>query len=69
MPAYDKIFNELFAPLMEKQTDQLLRSDKFLKADLVSRREMLKTTLTDVQKTVKEGYVCYSRPARAKFIT
>ena len=55
MPAYDKVFNEFFAPLMEKQTDQLLRSDKFMKADLLGRREMLKTTLTDVQKTVKQG--------------
>ena len=55
IPAYDKIFNELFAPLMEEQTDQLLRSDKFLKADLVSRREMLKSTLSGVQKTVKDG--------------
>ena len=26
-----------------------------MKADLLGRREMLKTTLTDVQKTVKQG--------------
>jgi hypothetical protein len=55
MPAYDKVFNEFFAPLMEKQTDQLLRSDKYMKADLVGRRNMLKDVLSNVQKTVKEG--------------
>jgi hypothetical protein len=53
MPGYDKVFNELFAPNMEKATDMLSRSDKYQKANIAERRVMLRATLSEVNSKIK----------------
>ena len=54
MPGYDKIFNELFAPNMEKAADMLSRSDAYQSANVAQRRVMLRSELTKVNKQVKD---------------
>jgi hypothetical protein len=54
MPGYDKIFNELFAPNMEKAADMLSRSDAYQSANVAQRRVMLRSELSKVNKQVKD---------------
>ena len=42
IPAYDKAFNTLIAPALERATQRLIDSDEFKKADLTGQRRMLK---------------------------
>ena len=49
LPAYDKVFNTLIAPMMEDTFAELVESDKFKQASVANRRSMLnawKSTLT-----------------------
>ncbi len=54
MPGYDKIFNELFAPNMEKAANLLSRSDAYQSANVAQRRVMLRSELSKVNKKVKD---------------
>ena len=54
IPAYDKAFNNLLAPLLEKESRILLKDDTFINANLDRQRSMLKTSLRKVRKEVKE---------------
>ena len=60
MPAYDKIFNSLLAPALERQTGILIRQDNFKNASLTGKRKMLKEVLkntkTDLRKQMDDGY-------------
>ena len=54
LPAYDKTFNGLLAPLLEVYTQQLLDDPKFQKANLTMKREMLKKRMSDVKSVIRE---------------
>ena len=54
IPAYDKAFNTLLAPALEKQTQWLLNSDEFKKASLTGKRKMLKTIMSDAKAQIRE---------------
>ena len=61
IPAYDKAFNDLISPVLEKKTDFLIRSKQFEDATLTGKRAMLKKLVSDakadVRKLMKEGYL------------
>ena len=54
MAAYDTIFNESVAPELERATDSLLRDKKFINADLVGKRAMLKSVVSEVKKDLRK---------------
>lgn len=54
LPAYDRAFNGMLAPILERQTQRLLRTEKFMKADLPERRGMLKAVLRSAKKQIRE---------------
>ena len=54
MAAYDTIFNEAVAPELERATDNLLRDKKFINADLVGKRAMLKSVVSEVKKDLRK---------------
>ena len=54
MAAYDTIFNEAVAPELERATDNLLRDRKFINADLVGKRAMLKSVVSEVKKDLRK---------------
>jgi len=61
IPAYDKAFNQLISPVLEKKTDFLIRTKEFKDATLTGKRAMLKKIVsdakTDVRKLMQEGYL------------
>ena len=61
IPAYDKAFNQLISPGLEKKTDFLIRSKEFGEASLIGKRAMLKKLISDskadARKMMKEGYL------------
>ena len=54
LPAYDKAFNTLLAPVLERQTQKLLMTEQFSKASLNERRSMLKVILRSAKKQIRE---------------
>ena len=62
--AYDKVFNETLAPVLERATDKLLRDPKFSNADLTGKRAMLKSTLSDVKTRVRKSLQKYAAPEK-----
>lgn len=62
--AYDTVFNETLAPVLETATDKLLRDPKFMNADLIGKRAMLKSTLSDVKAKVRNSLKKYSAPEK-----
>ena len=54
LPAYDKAFNGMLAPILERSTQRLLRTERFMKADLPGRRGMLKAVLRSAKKQIRE---------------
>ena len=54
IPAYDKAFNGLVAPMLEVYTQQLLDDPKFQSASLTQKRGMLKARLSDIKSIVRE---------------
>jgi len=62
--AYDTVFNETLAPVLETATDKLLRDPDFINADLIGKRAMLKSTLTDVKGKVRNSLKKYSPPEK-----
>jgi len=54
LPAYDRAFNGMLAPILERQTQRLLRTEQFMKADLPERRGMLKAVLRSAKKQIRE---------------
>jgi hypothetical protein len=62
--AYDTVFNETLAPVLETATDKLLRDPDFINADLIGKRAMLKSTLSDVKGKVRNSLKKYSPPEK-----
>ena len=54
IPAYDKAFNTLVAPILEKQTQRLINLDVYKKASLEGRRNMLRKMLSETKSYTKE---------------
>jgi len=54
LPAYDKAFNGMLAPVLERQTQRLLMTEQFMKASLNERRGMLKSVLRSARKQIRE---------------
>ena len=54
IPAYDKAFNGLVAPILELYTQDLLNDPKFTEANLTQQRGMIKKRLSDVKKSVRK---------------
>ena len=54
IPAYDKAFNGLVAPMLEVYTQELLNDPRFKDATLPQQRSMLKKRLSDVKKIVRD---------------
>ena len=52
IPAYDKAFNTLIAPSLERATQRLIDSDEFKKADLTGQRRMLKEVVNNLRTQV-----------------
>ena len=65
--AYDKVFNETLAPVLERATDKLLRDPSFANADLIGKRAMLKRTLSDVKSRVRKSLNKYA-PAETRML-
>ena len=63
IPAYDKIFNGMLAPMLELYTQDLLDNPRFQDATIKQKRGMLKTRLSEVKARVREsmerGYAGY----------
>ena len=63
IPAYDKIFNGMLAPMLETYTQELLDSPRFKEASIKQKRGMLKKRMSDVKARVREsmegGYAGY----------
>ena len=55
LPAYDKAFNGLVAPLLERYTQDLLNNPEFRKASLSQQRGMIKKRLGDLKSMVRKG--------------
>ena len=54
MPAYDKIFNGMLAPMLEVYTKELLNKPSFQKANLANKRDQLTNTLNQVKELVRD---------------
>ena len=54
LPAYDKAFNSMLAPVLERQTQRLLMTEQFLEANLNERRGMLKSVLRSAKKQIRD---------------
>ena len=65
--AYDKVFNETLAPVLERATDKLLRDPSFANADLIGKRAMLKRELSDVKSRVRKSLNKYA-PAETRML-
>jgi hypothetical protein len=65
--AYDKVFNETLAPVLERETDKLLRDPSFANADLIGKRAMLKRKLKDVKSRVRKSLNKYA-PAETRML-
>ena len=63
IPAYDKIFNGMLAPMLETYTQDLLDNPRFQDANIKQKRGMLKKRISDVKSMVREsmdrGYAGY----------
>jgi hypothetical protein len=55
IPAYDKIFNGMLAPMLEVYTQDLLDNPKFEAANIKQKRGMLKKRISDVKARVREN--------------
>ena len=53
LPAYDRAFNAMLAPVLERQTQLLLNTREFQDADLPKRRAMLKKLMRDSKKQIR----------------
>ena len=59
IPAYDKIFNSMLAPMMERYTQQLLDDPNFQKANLARKRDMLSKRMTELKGVVRDRMELY----------
>ena len=53
LPAYDRIFNELFAPIMERASAKWLDSGRFQNGTQKQREQIVRQVKTEVAKTVR----------------
>ena len=60
VPAYDRVFNTMIAPIMERELQRLVEHPEFKKGDLNARRQLLKKRVrnikTYVRKRMEEGH-------------
>ena len=64
VPMYDRLFNELLSPLLERKARALLSDSKFIKGSNTYKRVKAKQILTEVRKTVKAGMSTLSEEHR-----
>ena len=55
-PAYDRAYNTMVAPMLEKAAERLMRDPKFTKGSVDERRSMLKTELKTVRSAVTKYF-------------
>ena len=55
IPAYDRLFNKLLAPVLERESALLLADEKFLKGNLNQQRSAVKKALERSRATVQEA--------------
>ena len=65
-PAYDKLFNTLIQPELQKVAGRLMRNDRFTKATLDQRRLMLKSELTTARNKIRTYMKAHSNPETFK---
>jgi hypothetical protein len=53
-PVYDKIYNTLMAPQLKGLAEKLMDSPSFMKGDVATRREMLKSGFTNIRRDINE---------------
>ncbi len=53
VPAYDKIYNTMVAPMLEKQTERLIRTKQFNEANLTGKRKMLNNVVSKVRARLR----------------
>ena len=56
VPAYDKIFNTMLAPTLERSVSRLLQTEEFNKANLSQRRGMLKSVMKQAKKEINNRF-------------
>ena len=54
IPAYDKIFNEFLAPILEREVQTLIDLPEFKNANETKQRGMLKARVSSVKRAVRE---------------
>lgn len=54
IPAYDKIFNTILAPRLERASEELLLNPKFADGSVATKRLMLKAKLKEVRSEARE---------------
>ena len=54
VPAYDKIFNQVISPVLEKKTDVLIRTKQFNDATLEGKRNMLSKLISDTKSDLRK---------------
>jgi hypothetical protein len=54
LPGYDKTFNALLAPILEKQTQKLIVTKAYKEGDLAKKRTALKKILKDSRASVRK---------------
>jgi hypothetical protein len=64
VPMYDRLFNELLSPILERKARALLSDPKFVKGSNTYKRVKAKQILTEVRKTVKAGMSTLSEEHR-----
>jgi len=64
---YDKVFNSYLAPMLERATDKLIRDKRFIEGDTDTRKQMLRTTLSEVKSTVR-NYMKEDAPGKEQLL-
>jgi hypothetical protein len=57
IPAYDKIFNQAIAPMLEPKMNMLLKSKEFLEADIKDRRLLVKKRVLQPTRATLRRYL------------
>ena len=57
IPAYDKIFNQAIAPMLEPKMNMLLKSKEFLEADIKDRRLLVKNRVLQPTRATLRRYL------------
>ena len=53
IPAYDRIFNEIMSPMLERRMSEELNSTRFKEMNLTAKRKRVNTVVQEMRKLVK----------------